>query len=128
MRCRYLYLDCGHRIGDGEIQPPFVGAGQYGFKYSIDTKGYRQRGDSPEAYGDFFLDGLCEYKTFRNDLKYDRASYIGRNLSSSHTPKEEKDPEKYNGYIKELNELFDEYNVNGILDFPQITKSYIGGA
>ena len=95
-------------------------------RYSIDTKGYRQRGDSPEAYGDFFADGLCEYKTFRNDLKFSREGFVGRNLSSSHTPKEEKAPDKYNGYVKELNELFDEYSVKGILDFPQITKSYIG--
>jgi SAM-dependent methyltransferase len=96
-------------------------------KYSIDLIGYKQRGDSPEAYGDFFADGVCEYRTFRNDLQFTRESFIGRNLSSSHTPKEDTDPEKYHGYIEELNALLDEYNIAGILNFPQCAKSYVGG-
>ena len=97
-------------------------------RYCPDTKGHRQRGaDDPKEYSDFFADGFCEYKTFRNDVLFDRESFIGRNLSSSYSPKNETDPDSYHEFVKELSELFDEYNINGILSFPQITKSYVGG-
>ena len=95
-------------------------------KYAIDTKGHRQGGELPEKYADFFVDGICEHKIFRNDLKFDRESFIGRNLSSSHTPKEKTDPEKYHGLVRELGELFDEYSINGILNFPHFTQCYVG--
>ena len=95
-------------------------------KYCPDTKGHRQRGgESPDEYADFF-NGGCEYKTYRNDVGFDRNSFIGRNLSSSYSPKEETGSEKYRNYVKDLSDLFDEYNVNGVLIFSQITKSYIG--
>jgi len=97
-------------------------------KYAVgDKKGFRQRGDPPGEYADFFMNGVCENKTFRNDLQFDRESFIGRDLSRSYSPKEETDPEKYYGLIKELGELFDGYNINGIVNFPHITVSYVGG-
>ena len=97
-------------------------------KYAVgDKKGFQQRGESPEDYNDFFADGFYENKTFKNDLQFDRDSFIGRDLSRSYTPKEEKDPEKYYGLVRELGELFDEYSVNGILNFPHFTVSYVGG-
>ena len=96
-------------------------------KYSPDQKGHRMRGFPPEEYADIFADGICEYKTFMNDMQSDRERFIGGTLSSSYSPREETDFEKYHGFVKEMNELFDEFNVNGILSVPQITKSYIGG-
>jgi len=95
-------------------------------KYQIESKSSQQQGESSEGYTDFFLDGICECKTFRNNLQFDRESFIGRDLSRSCTPKEEKDPEKYYGLVKELGELFDEYSVNGTLLYPHITVSYVG--
>ena len=97
-------------------------------KYAVgDKKGYHQHGDPPEEYADFFANGVCEDKIFRNDLQFDKESFIGRDLSRSYTPREDKDPEKYHGLIKELGELFDEYSADGILHFPHITVSYVGG-
>jgi ubiquinone/menaquinone biosynthesis C-methylase UbiE len=99
-------------------------------KYCSDTKGHRQRGESPENYSDFFVrqnNQVCEYKTFKNDYQFTRENFIGRILSSSYVPKKETDPENYHGLMKAMNKLFDEYNINGILHFPQITKSYVGG-
>jgi len=97
-------------------------------KYAVgDKKGYHQHGDSVGKYADFFADGICEDKTFRNDLQFDKESFIGRDLSRSYTPKEESEPEKYQGLVKELSELFDEYNINGVLNFPHYTVSYVGG-
>jgi len=93
---------------------------------SGDKKGFQQRGDPPGKYADFFADGICEDKTFRNDLQFDRESFIGRDLSRSYTPKEDEEPEKYHGLVKELKELFDEYSVNGVLNFPHFTVSYVG--
>ncbi|MCL2772618.1 MAG: class I SAM-dependent methyltransferase [Oscillospiraceae bacterium] len=95
-------------------------------KYSIDSKGLGGSGGPPEDYLEFFADRVCEVRTFRNDLEFDRESFIGRNVSASYIPRESEDPEKYRGFVKELNELFDEYNVNGILNFPHFTESYVG--
>ena len=96
-------------------------------KYAVgDKMGFQQRGGPVVEYDDFFADGIFEAKTFRNDLQYNFDSFIGRELSRSYTPKEDKDPEKYHGLIKELSELFDKYSVNGILNFPHFTVSYVG--
>jgi len=48
------------------------------------------------------------------------------NLSRSYSPSEDKNPDEYRGLVKELNELFDEYKINGMIHFPQFTKSYVG--
>jgi len=96
-------------------------------KYAVDKKGFQQRGENSLEYDDFFADGIFETKTFRNDLQYNFDGFIGRELSRSCTPKEDKDPEKYYGLVKELSELFNEYSIDEILDFPHITRSYVGG-
>ena len=96
-------------------------------KYAIDRKGLGTDGGPRKAYiDDFFLDNIYESKNFENNLKYNRESWIGRNLSASYTPREETDPEKYHEFVHDLGELFDEYNADGILSFPQFTQSYVG--
>ena len=95
-------------------------------KYCVDTKGLGEAGGPPGDIMDFFTGKKAEEKTFRNDLPINRETYIGLNLSRSYSPKEDTDPEKYHGMVKELNTLFDEYEENGIVSFPQITKSYAG--
>ena len=72
----------------------------------------------------FFADKVCETKIFKNDLVLGREAYIGMNLSRSYSPKEETEPEKYRGFVRELGELFDECSINGILNFPHFTQSY----
>ena len=59
-------------------------------------------------------------------MNIDREAYIGMNLSRSYSPSEDKNPDEYRGLVKELNELFDEYKINGMIHFPQFTKSYVG--
>lgn len=94
-------------------------------KYCLSTRGLGKI-DIPEDIGSFFSNKTYEERTFRNDLIIDRETYIGMNLSRSYSPSEDKNPDEYQGFVKELGELFDEYNINGTINFPQFTKSYIG--
>ena len=95
-------------------------------KYCIDRKGLGVNGGPPEDCADFFANKICDCRTFQNDLIFDCENYIGRNLSASYAPKEETDPKKYHGLVRELGELFDEYSINGILNFPHFTLSHVG--
>jgi Methylase involved in ubiquinone/menaquinone biosynthesis len=95
-------------------------------KYAVETAGLGKGRVKYHNYDDFFMDAIYEYKTFNNDLRFDKESFIGRNLSTSYAPTEEEHPEKYHGLIAELSELFDEYSVNGILNYPHFTQSHIG--
>ena len=97
-------------------------------KYSVgDAKGLSS-GEKPiNEYAGFFLNDECEEMTFANDLHLERNDYIGMNLSRSYAPAKDRDPEKYSGLVAELNNLFDEYSNDGILIYPHVTKSYIGG-
>ena len=97
-------------------------------KYAVgDKRGLgRGLGFRDDMANDFFIDNIYECKKFENDLQFDKETFIGRNLSTSYAPKEETDPEKYDGLVRESGELFDEYNLNGILFYPHFTKSYIG--
>ena len=95
-------------------------------RYCVDTKGLGESGGPPKDIGDFFMDKACEVKIFRNDLQSDKEGYIGRNLSASYAPKEDLHPEKYRGFVEELTALFDEYSINGKMDFPHFTQSFVG--
>jgi len=96
-------------------------------KYSVgDAQGLGEGGGPPQDCADFFLGGVCEELTFRNDLLLGREAYIGMNLSRSYAPGKEKYPEKYHGFVLELGNLFDEYSVDGVLSYPHITKVFIG--
>ena len=95
-------------------------------KYAMDRKGLGDAGGPWTGISDFFSNESCEVKIFRNDLVFDRENYIGRNLSASYAPRIETDPQKYHGFVCELNELFDKYNVSGNLRFPHFTQSFAG--
>jgi len=95
-------------------------------KYCVDTKGLGENGGPPKDIACFFSGDACVERTFHNDLLIDREAYIGMNLSRSYSPREEQNPEKYREFIKELNGIFDTYQENGLLRFPQFTKSYSG--
>ncbi|MCL1819311.1 MAG: class I SAM-dependent methyltransferase [Oscillospiraceae bacterium] len=93
-------------------------------RYCIDTKGLGKGGNAPSDLSDFFSQKTKE--TFSNDMVINREAYIGMNLSRSYSPREDKDPDKYHGLVKELNALFDAYNEDGIIRYPQFTECYIG--
>ena len=95
-------------------------------KYATETAGLGKGKAKYHNYDDFFIDGICEYKEFNNDLQFDKESFIGRNLSTSYAPTEEQHPEKYHGLVCELSELFDEYSVDGILNYSHFTQTHIG--
>ena len=96
-------------------------------KYFLDRKGLGDRSGPTKDYMlDFFADKIREEKIFRNDLQYDKEGFIGMNLSSSSAPKKEQHLEKYHGFVCELGRLFDEYSINGILNYPHFTQSHIG--
>ena len=97
-------------------------------KYCPDTTnvGLKDGGNFVRDWSEFYLNGICEHKTCRNDLILTRESYIGVNMSRSWSPDETKNPEKYHGLISELNKLFDEYNTDGLLKSPYFTQCYVG--
>ncbi|MCL1794663.1 MAG: class I SAM-dependent methyltransferase [Oscillospiraceae bacterium] len=95
-------------------------------KYRIHDKSGQQKSGNLDEYSDFYANGIYEYKTFKNDFYESRENFLGGNLSASYAPREDGEPEQYRGFVKELNELFDEYNEHDILHIPQITRSYAG--
>ena len=95
-------------------------------RYRIHNKSGQQRSGNLYDYSDFYANGVYEYKTFRNDFYESRENFLGGNLSASYAPREDSEPEQYHGFVKELNELFNEYSEHGILHIPQITRSYAG--
>ena len=74
----------------------------------------------------FFGEAGFEKRIFRNDLLLDRETFIGRSLSSSYAPREDRDAEKYYGFIAAMSEFFDEFNENGLIAYKQFTESYVG--
>lgn len=72
----------------------------------------------------FFKNGVCDFRIFENKLEFNLDEFIGRNLSTSYAPKY--GDIYYCQYIDELTELFNKYSTNGILELPNITRSYAG--
>ncbi|MEE1003392.1 MAG: class I SAM-dependent methyltransferase [Acutalibacteraceae bacterium] len=91
-------------------------------KYCPDFKGFSSGTDFSlldTELNDFF-DSCFEIKEFKNTCKIEREGFIGRCLSSSYVPNDNKD------LIYELNEIFDRFSKNNMLDYPYITRSYTG--
>ncbi len=74
-------------------------------------------------FDDFFKE-RCEYVQFSNTYQYDLSMFLERNLSSSYAPL--KSDKQYTTYIHALKELFYKQNVNGYIEYPYITRCYIG--
>ena len=83
----------------------------------LKAKGYEQN------LADFFT-GEFEMKEFRNDLTFDKQSFIGRSRSSSYALKET--DKGYEEYIAALIKLFDEYSQKGLLILPNRARSFAG--
>lgn len=77
----------------------------------------------PESFDDFFRK-RCECVTFSNSYQYDLSMYLERNLSSSYAPR--KGDKSYEPYIQTLTSLFEDLSNNGYIEYPYITRCYIG--
>lgn len=73
----------------------------------------------------FFTDGICEYKTCRNDQLLSKEAFIGLTLSRSWAPTEQ-ETAKYQEFITELTAIFERYQENQHIIFPQLTQCYVG--
>ncbi len=71
-----------------------------------------------------FFGGKCDVFTVKNDLYYNRDTFVKRMLSSSYSPRE--GDENYNPFITGLNTLFDDLSDNNTLLVPNNTKLYVG--
>lgn len=74
-------------------------------------------------FADFFC-GNFEIIEFENNYSYDPDMFIKRNLSSSYSPKATDD--NYNEYVNALKAVFNKHCVNGVVNYPYITRCYIG--
>lgn len=84
----------------------------------------------PVKYRDMFFAPAEHFLTafekqiFKNDLYYDKETFIARALSASAAPRPA-DP-NYAGYLDGLEILFDKYQRNGKLLYPNETTVYLG--
>ena len=95
-------------------------------KYRLDSKQPYITGEPPEDIRNFFQNSVCDEMSFINDIVWTRDSFIGRVLSRSYSPTKNNNPNEYYGLINELGILFDDYSIDGIINDPHFTKSYIG--
>lgn len=65
-----------------------------------------------------------EVYRFPNNLPFHKSKFIERNLSASYSLK--KNDSEYDLYLIELNNLFDKYAVDGMLNVPNETIVYVG--
>lgn len=80
------------------------------------------RMDDP-AIAQFFRDKF-ELWCFENDLVYSREAYVARCLSGSYAPKEGE--ASYETFVRAVNGIFDEYQLDGLLVVPNMTNAYVG--
>jgi SAM-dependent methyltransferase len=93
-------------------------------RYCPDYVGLGGIEDEAGVFERFFKGGVFDFRSFRNDVRYDLGSFIGRNLSVSDAPRE--GDVNLNAYIGELERLFSQYAENNITAVPYETHSYTG--
>ncbi len=76
-----------------------------------------------EGFSDFFC-GEFEIIEFENNYVYDIDTFIKRNLSSSYSPKVT--DSNYNSYVNAIKAVFNKHCVGGVVNYPYITRCYIG--
>lgn len=79
--------------------------------------------DNIQQFDDFF-EGVYEVKLFRNIVTCDLETFIARNLSSSYAPK--RGEENYGPYISALVRLFSDFSSDQKLEYPYLTRCYVG--
>lgn len=93
-------------------------------KYCPDFKGF-SGGTKPhdDRIKDFFNNNY-EYITFDNPLYFAREKFINRSLSGSYSLK--KDDSNFDLYIEEIEKIFDEFEIDGIVKIENQTVAYVG--
>lgn len=76
-----------------------------------------------ENFINFFC-GDFEMTEFVNNYVYDMEIFINRNLSSSYSPKP--NDARYSEYIDAIKAVFEKHIVNGTVNYPYVTRCYIG--
>jgi Methylase involved in ubiquinone/menaquinone biosynthesis len=91
-----------------------------------DLRGKEDTSRLVKDWSDFFTEGICEFKTCRNDFLLTHEAYLGLALSRSWAPNQEKDPEGYRQFLEELNQLFSRYQENNQILYPYFIQCYTG--
>lgn len=78
---------------------------------------------SSDDFDDFFQQGY-DVKCFQNNLIFTKERFIGLHLSASY--RLETSDSTYPSYIGELIKVFDAYSNNGVMEMPNLTRSYAG--
>lgn len=93
-------------------------------RYCTDFNGLSGGIIKDDARIDKFFYSRYERIEFENNLHYNRENFIRRSLSSSYSLNP--DDEKYDEYIKEIENVFDKYSCDGIIEIGNNTVGYIG--
>lgn len=93
-------------------------------KYCPDFKGFSGGTKPHDDRIKYFFDNNYEYITFDNPLYFDREKFISRSLSGSYSLK--KGDSNFDLYIEEIENIFDEFETDGIVKIENQTVAYIG--
>ncbi len=91
-------------------------------QYCSDFTGFSGGIENNDTKIKIFFDNDYKTKTFPNQLYYNRENFINRALSSSYSINQ--DNQNYAAYINALNNLFDKYQNNEIIEVANTTKVY----
>jgi len=92
-------------------------------KLCPDFKGFSQ-GFNTHAINSFFKGSHFQCLKLTHPQQLTRDEFIGRALSSSYAPKEQ--DSNFNTYVKAISNLFNKYQQEGVLYYPEITTLYLG--
>ncbi len=81
-------------------------------------------GSDPAVFHSFFKNGQYRLHVYDHPLAYNREQFIGRHLSASYAPRAADG--NYRPFVKALTQLFDKYEQNGRVIFPNVTRCYCG--
>ncbi|MBR6646562.1 MAG: class I SAM-dependent methyltransferase [Clostridia bacterium] len=93
-------------------------------KYCPDFKGFSGGTKLHDNRIKEFFNSKYEYITFDNPLYFDREKFINRSLSGSYSLK--KGDKNFDLYINEINRIFDDYEIDGIVKIENQTVAYVG--
>jgi SAM-dependent methyltransferase len=92
-------------------------------QFSIDYREINHKNVDMQILNRFFEPGYQEVK-FENNQMFDLEGLQGRLLSSSYVPME--GHENYNEMLKQLNDIFNKYQENGLVNFEYTTEVFYG--
>lgn len=93
-------------------------------QHGIDYKDMKHRNVGPAQLGIFFAAGTFREKTFQNVQRFDFPALKGLLSSSSYMP--DKTHSGYTAMVKDLEDIFEKYQENGMVLFRYETKLYTG--